>query len=53
VLNAATGELAYANAGHNPPILMRANGDAEMLEGGGPVLGILSIAPYSEMRAAT
>ena len=38
----ATGELAYANAGHNPPILVRANGDAEMLEGGGPVLGILS-----------
>jgi serine phosphatase RsbU (regulator of sigma subunit) len=51
VLNAATGELAYANAGHNPPVLMRANGDAEMLEGGGPVLGILSIAPYSEMHA--
>jgi len=51
VLNAATGDLAYANAGHNPPILVRANGDAEMLEGGGPVLGILSIAPYSEMHA--
>jgi serine phosphatase RsbU (regulator of sigma subunit) len=51
VFNAATGELAYANAGHNPPILVRANGDAEMLEGGGPVLGILSIAPYSEMHA--
>ena len=51
VLNAATGELAYANAGHNPPILLRSNGDAEMLEGGGPVLGILPIAPYSEMRA--
>jgi sigma-B regulation protein RsbU (phosphoserine phosphatase) len=51
VLNAATGELAYANAGHNPPILVRANGDAEMLEGGGPVLGILPIAPYSEMHA--
>ena len=51
VLNAVTGDLAYANAGHNPPILMRANGDAEMLEGGGPVLGILSIAPYSEMHA--
>jgi serine phosphatase RsbU (regulator of sigma subunit) len=51
VLNAATGELAYANAGHNPPILLRSNGDAEMLEGGGPVLGILPIAPYSEMCA--
>ncbi len=51
VFNAATGELAYANAGHNPPILVRANGDAEMLEGGGPVLGILPIAPYSEMHA--
>jgi serine phosphatase RsbU (regulator of sigma subunit) len=51
VLNAATGELAYANAGHNPPILLRSNGDAEMLEGGGPVLGVLSIAPYGEMHA--
>ena len=50
ILNAATGELTYANAGHNPPILVRANGDAEMLEGGGPVLGILPIAPYSEMH---
>ncbi len=51
VFNAATGDLAYANAGHNPPIVVRANGDAEMLEGGGPVLGILPIAPYSEMHA--
>src|SRR5205823_3639520 len=45
-------DLAYANAGHNPPILVRANGTAEMLEGGGPVLGILSIASYSEMHAS-
>jgi sigma-B regulation protein RsbU (phosphoserine phosphatase) len=51
VFDPATGELAYANAGHNPPILVRASGDAEMLEGGGLVLGILSIAPYSEMCA--
>jgi sigma-B regulation protein RsbU (phosphoserine phosphatase) len=51
VFNAVTGDLAYANAGHNPPIIVRANGDAEMLQGGGPVLGILSIAPYSEMYA--
>ena len=50
VLDAATGELAFANAGHNPPILVRASGEAEMLEGGGPVLGILA-APYCEERA--
>jgi sigma-B regulation protein RsbU (phosphoserine phosphatase) len=51
VFDAATGDLAYANAGHNPPILVRASGEAEMLEGGGPVLGILPIASYSEMHA--
>jgi phosphoserine phosphatase RsbU/P len=51
VLDTRTGELAFANAGHNPPIIIRANGEAEMLEGGGPVLGILPIAPYKEMHA--
>jgi serine phosphatase RsbU (regulator of sigma subunit) len=51
VLDTATGEVAYANAGHNPPIVVRADGSAEMLQGGGPVLGILPIAPYSEMHA--
>jgi len=50
VLDTHTGELTFANAGHNPPIVVRASGEAEMLEGGGPVLGILPIAPYSEMR---
>ena len=48
LLNPATGELKFANAGHNPPVLMRASGKEEMLEGGGPVLGILPVAPYSE-----
>jgi serine phosphatase RsbU (regulator of sigma subunit)/pSer/pThr/pTyr-binding forkhead associated (FHA) protein len=50
LFDVSTGELAFANAGHNPPILVRANGDAEMIEGGGPVLGILPIAPYIEMH---
>src|SRR5436190_9560061 len=49
-LDAATGDLRFANAGHNPPILLRASGEAQMLEGGGPVLGILAVAPYSEQR---
>jgi serine phosphatase RsbU (regulator of sigma subunit) len=48
VLDVASGDLRFANAGHNPPILLRASGEAQMLEGGGPVLGVISIAPYSE-----
>lgn len=51
LLNPATGELAYANAGHNPPIIVRASGEIELLEGGGPVLGILPIAKYGEQHA--
>lgn len=50
VLDTRTGELAFANAGHNPPILVRKSGQAELLEGGGPVLGILPIAPYREQH---
>jgi serine phosphatase RsbU (regulator of sigma subunit) len=50
VLDAATGELTFSNAGHNPPIVVRASGDTEMLEGCGPVLGILPAASYSEQR---
>jgi serine phosphatase RsbU (regulator of sigma subunit) len=48
VLDVNTGELRFANAGHNPPVIVRASGEVKMLEGGGPVLGILPIAPYSE-----
>lgn len=44
------GNVAFANAGHNPPILVRASGETEMLEAGGPVLGILPIAPYREEK---
>jgi serine phosphatase RsbU (regulator of sigma subunit) len=50
VFDPATGNLRFANAGHNPPIVVRADGSAEMLEGGGPVLGVVSIAIYREMQ---
>ncbi|HEX3879392.1 MAG TPA: SpoIIE family protein phosphatase [Bryobacteraceae bacterium] len=50
ILDAASGVLSFANAGHNPPIVMRASGDAEMLEGGGPPLGILSMAPFVQQQ---
>jgi serine phosphatase RsbU (regulator of sigma subunit) len=50
ILDRNKGELTFANAGHNPPVLVRASGKVEMLEGGGPVLGVLDIAPYREER---
>ena len=37
----AGGHLRYANAGHNPPVLVRADGTVEWLREGGPVLGVL------------
>ena len=41
-----TRRLVYVNAGHNPPILRRANGDTEKLEVGGLPLGIEGGATY-------
>ncbi len=37
----ATGLLSYCNAGHNPAVLLRANGEVEWLESTGMPLGIL------------
>jgi len=51
VLDPATGDLAFSNAGHNPPFVVRAGGTVENLEGGGPPLGILSFFDYPEFHA--
>jgi sigma-B regulation protein RsbU (phosphoserine phosphatase) len=48
VLDPRSGELAYSNAGHNPPFLVRPNGEIAALEGGGPPLGILPAIRYQE-----
>jgi serine phosphatase RsbU (regulator of sigma subunit) len=42
----AARRLSYVNAGHNAPILRRANGDMERLDVGGVPLGIISTAAY-------
>lgn len=46
LLNPATGEVEYSNGGHNPPCLRRADGSIEMIEGGGPVMGIIKSITY-------
>lgn len=48
LIDPATGECAYTNAGHNPPLLAGAGGRIVTLEGGGPVLGLLSGVPYEQ-----
>ena len=40
--------LSYANAGHNPPLLVRADGRLEKLSSGGTVLGVFPDAAYDE-----
>jgi serine phosphatase RsbU (regulator of sigma subunit)/pSer/pThr/pTyr-binding forkhead associated (FHA) protein len=51
ILDAATGELTYANAGHNPPVIVRSDGSHEVLEGGGPVLGIIPSIEFQQYKA--
>jgi sigma-B regulation protein RsbU (phosphoserine phosphatase) len=42
--------LDYVNAGHNPPMLLRAGGELERLETGGLLLGVMSGADYDSGR---
>jgi serine phosphatase RsbU (regulator of sigma subunit)/pSer/pThr/pTyr-binding forkhead associated (FHA) protein len=46
VIDPATGEFEYVNAGHNAPYVARATGEVETLTAGGPVLGILKSIEY-------
>jgi sigma-B regulation protein RsbU (phosphoserine phosphatase) len=48
VLDATNRTLAYANAGHNPPLLMDAEGNARFDERGGVPLGMFRDSRYYE-----
>ena len=41
VLEAVTGRLTYASAGHDPPFLRRASGAVEPLMPTGPLMGVI------------
>ena len=49
LLDPRTGVLRYANGGHNPPYLRRADGQIEALDGqGGLVLGVMPDAEFPD-----
>ncbi len=46
ILHLDSGQLEYVNAGHNPPMLVRADGSIELLETGGLLLGVMKSLGY-------
>lgn len=52
VLDVKSRVLTFANAGHNPPLLLRSDGSSEHLHDGGVALGVLPDAQYEERPQA-
>jgi sigma-B regulation protein RsbU (phosphoserine phosphatase) len=51
ILDGDTGDLTFCNAGHNPPLIVRARGGYEQLTDAGSVLGMLPGTVYREYHA--
>jgi sigma-B regulation protein RsbU (phosphoserine phosphatase) len=47
-LDAGAKTITYCNAGHHPPVLLRANGEVERLTEGGLLMGVQADPPYDE-----
>jgi sigma-B regulation protein RsbU (phosphoserine phosphatase) len=47
-IDVAARKLTYANAGHNPPLLVHANGEIDKLSPGGTVLGVFAESTYEQ-----
>ena len=52
IIDVAERRMVYANAGHPPPLIVRANGEFERLAVTGPALGFPRVAPMREGYAA-
>ncbi|MCU0247981.1 MAG: serine/threonine-protein phosphatase [Bryobacter sp.] len=48
ILHTVTGEFRYSNSGHNPPYLLRAGGEVELL----PMTGGLPLGMFAKPRCA-
>jgi sigma-B regulation protein RsbU (phosphoserine phosphatase) len=49
-IDVGNSRITYSNAGHNPPLLVRANGTVEKLSGGGMVLGVFPDVAYEQLE---
>jgi len=52
VFDMSTGELTYVNAGHTPPLVLRADGTVDRLQDGGVALGMFDASLYRTGRAS-
>ncbi len=50
LLDSDSRRLHYINAGHNPPVLVRADGSVDLLEKGGTVVGLLPGVRFSRSQ---
>ena len=51
-IDEATMQLQYVNAGHNPPILVRADGSRVLLTAGGPMVGSFEGVAFEQAEVA-
>lgn len=51
VLDPSNGSLIYINGGHNPPVLLRADGTREVLKPTGPAVGMFAGATFTIAQA--
>jgi sigma-B regulation protein RsbU (phosphoserine phosphatase) len=52
LLDPRTGAMGFANCGHNPPLLLRAAGERNLLTSGGPALGMWHEAAFEPGAAS-
>lgn len=48
LLDTAAGTFTCTNAGHNPPLVLRADGSLDTIQAGGLLLGMLADQPYKQ-----
>ncbi len=48
LINIHTGRIRFCNAGHPPPLLVRKNGQSQLLQAGGSIIGTGCSGPFEE-----